>query len=160
MNTCPIAARSVTWDELDALVVRLAHAVGRDFDLLLAISRGGLIPAGMLAYQLDLREIVVAGAVFYRSDGTTLDVPLLGQFPDPALLAGRRILVVDEVWETGRTMTAVLDRVREAGGRPTSAVLHYKPGRSRAPGAPDHFAAIEDGWLIYPYKAEGPVTGT
>jgi hypothetical protein len=55
----PTAGRQVTWDELDALVSRLADAVGRDFDLLLAISRGGLVPAGMLAYRLDLREIAL-----------------------------------------------------------------------------------------------------
>ncbi len=155
----PSAARQVTWEELDALVVRLAHDVGRDFDLLLAISRGGLVPAGILAYRLDLREIVVAGAVFYLPDGGTRDAPLLGQFPDPALLAGRRILVVDEVWETGETMTAVCARVRDSGGYPTSAVLHYKPDRSLVSGAPDHFAAIEHGWLTYPYKAEPPASG-
>ena len=155
----PTAGRQVTWDELDALVSRLADAVGRDFDLLLAISRGGLVPAGMLAYRLDLREIAVAGAVFYLPDGATRDAPGLFQFPDPAVLADKRILVVDEVWETGETITAVLDRVRDAGGRPTSAVLHYKPGRSRVMGSPDHFAAVEDGWLNYPYKYDNPVAG-
>lgn len=148
------AARRVSWEELDDLVIRLADSAGREFDLLLAISRGGLVPAGILAYRLDLREILVAGAVFYRDDGTTRDTPLLGLFPDDALLAGRRILVVDEVWETGETMTAVLDRVRQAGGDPKSAVLHYKPESSRVAGAPDYFAAIERGWLTYPYKAE------
>lgn len=151
------AARTVSWDELDELVMRLADSIGRDFDLLLAISRGGLVPAGILAYRLDMREILVAGAVFYRPDGTR-DVPLLGQFPDDVHLAGRRILVVDEVWETGETMTAVLDRVRAAGGHPKSAVLHYKPERSRVPGVPDFFAAVERGWLTYPYKAESPAS--
>jgi len=38
---------------------------------MLAITRGGLVPAGMLAYRLDLREILVAGAVFYRPEGGT-----------------------------------------------------------------------------------------
>ncbi len=56
----------VTWEVLDHLVTRLAGKVGRDFDLVLAITRGGLVPAGMLAYHLDLREILVAGAIFYR----------------------------------------------------------------------------------------------
>ncbi len=147
--------RIVSWQELDALVARLAGSVGRDFDLVLAITRGGLVPAGMLAYRLDLREILVAGVVFYRADGSTFDAPQFGQFPEPALLHGRRVLVVDEVWETGETMVAVVDRVRAAGGIPTTAVIHYKPGRSRGGLAPDQFADLADGWIAYPYKAGG-----
>jgi hypoxanthine phosphoribosyltransferase len=145
----------VTWEALDGLVARLAEGTGRAFDLVLAITRGGLVPAGMLAYRLDLREILVAGAIFYRPEGGTHPAPVIGHFPDASLLGGQRVLVVDEVWETGETMTEVLARVRAAGGSPTSAVIHYKPGRSRVAGAPDHWAATVDDWVTYPYKAGG-----
>ena len=145
----------LTWDALDNLIAGLAGAVGRGYDLVLAITRGGLVPAGMLAYRLDLREILVAGVVFYLPDGGTHPEPVVLHFPDASLLAGRRVLVVDEVWETGETMTEVLGRVRAAGGEPVSAVVHFKPGRSRVDGRPDHFAATVDGWVTYPYKAGG-----
>ena len=145
----------LSWDALDDLIARLAESVGREFDLVLAITRGGLVPAGMLAYRLDLREILVAGVVFYLPDGGTRPEPVVLHFPEAALLAGRRILVVDEVWETGETMTEVLARVRAAGGIPVSAVIHYKPGRSRVSGRPDHYAATVEGWVTYPYKAGG-----
>jgi hypoxanthine phosphoribosyltransferase len=145
----------LTWDALDGLVARLASIVGREFDLVLAITRGGLVPAGMLAYRLDLREILVAGVEFYRPDGGTHERPRIGHFPADSLLAGRRVLVVDEVWETGETMTEVVARLRAAGADPVSAVVHYKPGRSRVAGQPDHHAATVDGWVTYPYKAGG-----
>ena len=145
----------VTWEDLDALVARLAAEVGREHDLVLAITRGGLVPAGMLAYRLNLREILVVGVEFYRSEGGTHPAPVIGHFPDTSLLRGQRILVVDEVWETGETMTEVLARVRAAGGTPVSAVIHYKPGRTRVAGAPDHWAATVDDWVTYPYKAGG-----
>ncbi len=145
----------VTWEDLDILVARLAERIGRDHDLVLAITRGGLVPAGMLAYRLDLREILVAGAIFYLPEGGTHPAPVIGHFPDDALLDGQRVLVVDEVWETGETMTEVLARVRAAGGDPVSAVIHYKPGRSRVVGAPDHWADTVEGWVTYPYKAGG-----
>lgn len=143
----------LTWEDLDALVARLASSVGRDFDLVLAITRGGLVPAGMLAYRLGLREILVAGVEFYRDGGGTHERPVIGHFPSDELLAGRRVLVVDEVWETGETMTEVLARLRDAGATPTSAVIHWKPGRSRVEGAPDHHAATVHDWVTYPYKA-------
>ena len=145
----------VSWEALDGLVARLADKVGRDHDLVLAITRGGLVPAGMLAYRLDLREILVAGAIFYLPQGGTHPAPVIGHFPDASLLAGQRVLVVDEVWETGETMTEVLARVRAAGGTAVSAVIHYKPGRSRVAGAPDHWADTVHDWVTYPYKAGG-----
>jgi hypoxanthine phosphoribosyltransferase len=145
----------VTWEALDGLVARLAERVGRDHDLVLAITRGGLVPAGMLAYRLDLREILVAGAIFYLPEGGTHPSPVIGHFPDDSLLVGQRVLVVDEVWETGETMTEVMARVRAAGGHPVSAVIHYKPGRSRVAGAPDHYADTVHDWVTYPYKAGG-----
>jgi hypoxanthine phosphoribosyltransferase len=145
----------VSWEALDGLVANLATKVGRDHDLVLAITRGGLVPAGMLAYRLDLREILVAGAIFYLPQGGTHPAPVIGHFPDASLLAGQRVLVVDEVWETGETMTEVLSRVRAAGGTAVSAVIHYKPGRSRVDGAPDHWADTVNDWVTYPYKAGG-----
>ncbi len=143
----------VTWDELDRLVGVLAERVGREFDLVLAITRGGLVPAGILAYRLDLREILVAGVEFYTTGGATHEAPRFGHFPDAELLRDKRILVVDEVWETGETMAAVLARTRAAGGNPLSAVIHYKPGRSRVAIEPDVHAALAHGWVTYPYKA-------
>ena len=132
----------VTWDELDRLVGVLAARVGREF-----------VPAGILAYRLDLREILVAGVEFYTTGGATHEAPRFGHFPDAELLRDKRILVVDEVWETGETMAAVLARTRAAGGNPVSAVIHYKPGRSRVAIEPDVHAALAHGWVTYPYKA-------
>jgi len=143
---------NVTWEELDRLVGVLAEKVGTDYDLVVAITRGGLVPAGMLAYRLDLREILVAGVEFYTTGGKTHEAPRFGHFPDAALLRDQEILVVDEVWETGETMAAVFERIRAAGGRPRSAVIHYKPGRSRVALEPDHYAELADGWVTYPYK--------
>jgi hypoxanthine phosphoribosyltransferase len=107
----------------------------------------------MLAYRLELRDILVASVEFYRSDGGTHPEPRFLQFPHAAQLAGRRVLIVDEVWETGETMEAVAARVRDAGGLPQTAVLHFKPGRSRVDGRPDHWAAQVEDWVRYPYKA-------
>lgn len=149
LETAPI---DVAWGELDRLVGVLAEQVGTDYDLVLAITRGGLVPAGMLAYRLDLREILVAGVEFYTTGGATHEAPIFGHFPDAALLRGQRILIVDEVWETGETMAAVVERVHAAGGVPKTAVIHYKPGRSRVSLEPDFHAALAHGWVTYPYK--------
>jgi uncharacterized protein len=144
----------VSWDELDALTADLAAQLeGQRFDVLLAIARGGLVPAGMLAYRLGIREILVAAVAAYDDHGTMSPTPHLIHFPADDRLRDRDVLVVDEVWETGNTAVLVAELVRQAGGRPTTAVLHYKPGRSLNDQAPDHHAVMTDRWVVYPYKA-------
>jgi hypoxanthine phosphoribosyltransferase len=142
----------VTWEKLETLVKQLAAAVGRDHDVLLAITRGGLVPSGMLAYLLGSRDIVVAAVAFYDDEGKPGDKPAFLQFPADPLLHGKRVLIVDEVWDTGTTIEAVVERVRLAGGEPTTAVIHYKPARSKVASTPDHYAVSTDAWVVYPFK--------
>ena len=142
----------VSWSDLDDLVVALAGKVGADYDVMLVISRGGLVPAGMLAYRLGIRDVLVTSVVAY-DDAGSMGVPQVLTFPEDDALRGRRVLIMDEVWDTGLTISAVTERVRAAGGEPTIAVLHYKPTRSRVSGTPDHFAHETAAWVVYPYKA-------
>lgn len=142
----------VTWDHLDGMVETLADEVGADYDVVLAITRGALVPAGMLAYRLGLRNILVAAVAYYDDAGQPAEQPTFFQFPADPLLHGQRVLVIDEVWDTGTTISAVVDRVRMAGGQPTTAVLHYKPGRSKVDRRPDHFVVATDAWVVYPFK--------
>ena len=143
---------NVTWDALERLVKALAEQVGRSHDVLLAITRGGLVPAGMLAYLLGHRDILVAAVAFYDDEGKPGDQPAFLQFPADPLLHGKRVLIVDEVWDTGTTIEAVVERVRLAGGLPTTAVLHYKPQRSKVRSVPDHHVVSTDAWVVYPFK--------
>ena len=142
----------VSWDDLDALVAHLAGRVGSAYDVVLCITRGGMVPAGMLAYRLGLRNILVAAVAFYDDAGRPAEQPTFFQFPADPLLHDRRVLVLDEVWDTDTTIAAVVERIHLAGGHPTTAVLHYKPTRSRVAIVPDHFAVETDAWVVYPFK--------
>ena len=151
-ETATIERDIVTWDALEELVKRLAEQVGPDHDVLLSITRGGLVPSGMLAYLLGHRDILVAAGAFYDDRGQPGEQPAFLQFPSDPLLHGKRVLIVDEVWDTGTTIEAVVERVRLAGGTPTTAVLHYKPGRSKVSSTPDHHVVSTDAWVVYPFK--------
>jgi hypoxanthine phosphoribosyltransferase len=143
----------VSWEGLADMVANLAEQVGSQYDVMLAITRGGLVPAGMLAYRLRLRNILVAAVEYYDDEGRPGPRPTFHQFPADSQIRGLRVLIVDEVWDSGATIHAVTERVRRAGGIPTTAVLHYKPERSRVPAAPDHYAVTTDRWVVYPFKA-------
>lgn len=151
-----IVKRILGWEEIERLVRVLIDQLPRNFDAMLIITRGGLVPGGLLSEELDIRNVLVAAVQFYSGIGTTLAHPIFFQFPADTILYGKRILVIDDIWDSGRTAVAVKERILEAGGEPVLAVLQYKPRRSRyATHRPDYFAEETDDWIVYPWeKAE------
>ena len=149
----------LTWQDIDALADILLPQIAGQFDVILIITRGGIILGGILAEALDIRDVLIAAVEFPRSpEIEELAWPTFLQFPSDALLRGRRVLIVDDVWDSGRTINTVRGRVEAAGGRPATCVLHYKPAHSRFPDRqPDFFGALTDRWIVYPWEVDrGP----
>lgn len=96
----------LSWEALLPLVRRLAEALREEeFDLILGIARGGLIPTALLL-ALSVRDILTAAVMFYEGE-ETLPEPVFLPFPRTPLPFGKRVLVVDDVWDSGRTAWAV-----------------------------------------------------
>jgi len=74
------------------------------------------------------------------------------------LLRRRNILVVDDVWGSGKTITAVKNRITAADGNPFTCVLHFNPYRNMfGTVKPDFYAAITDAFIVYPWEVHrGP----
>jgi hypoxanthine phosphoribosyltransferase len=142
----------LTWTQVEDLALRLADRLDRGYDVMLVITRGGMVPACIISERLNLRNILVAAVMFYTSQERTLDKPIFLQFPADPLLTKKRVLIVDDVWDSGRTIMAVRERVRDAGGLPETAVLHFKPARSAFLEArPDYYVDETDAWIVYPW---------
>lgn len=151
--------RILDWAEINWSVDELVQKLdGNQYDLLLVITRGGMVPAGLLSERLNIRNIVVAAVQHHRRSGESLEEPVFFQFPAEDLLNGSAVLIVDDVWESGRTAVAVRNRVRQHADRADLAVLHYKPGWSNfAEQQPDFYAEMTDDWIIYPWDPEDSV---
>ncbi|HSH01340.1 MAG TPA: phosphoribosyltransferase [Anaerolineae bacterium] len=156
----------LTWSDVDKLIDYLTPQIHGRFDSMMIITRGGIVPGGMLAEALDITYILTA-AVRFPADFPGLQlsaeqqrfaVPEFIQFPADDLIRGRRILVVDDVWTRGRNIVTVASRVDSAGGFPETCVLHYKPQISLYPGhTPTYYAAVTDAHIIYPWELDrGP----
>jgi hypoxanthine phosphoribosyltransferase len=75
------------------------------------------------------------------------------QFPPDSFLAGRKILVIDNLWNRGRTILAAKGRIEAAGGYPETGVLHWKPQSSHYPDqAPDFYAEMTEDFIHYPWQ--------
>jgi hypoxanthine phosphoribosyltransferase len=147
----------ITWDDVDQLMDVLLPQFKDPFDAILMITRGGIVPGGLISEALDIKVVLTAAVDFPTDTGPAklLMWPEFLQFPDDSLLAGRRVLVVDDVWGSGRTITAVKNRVEAAGGAPELCVLHYNPSRTLFSKAwPNYYAAITDARIVYPWEID------
>ena len=105
----------LTWTQIEDLAIRLADRLPTIYDVMLVITRGGMVPACIISERLNLRNILVAAVMFYTGEERTLEKPIFLQFPADPLLNGRRVLIVDDVWDSGRTIMAVRDHAVHAG---------------------------------------------
>lgn len=149
----------LTWNDVDSLIDHLLPQFEGGFEAMVMITRGGIIPGGLLAEAMDITHILTA-AVDFPSQGEMEKTGLYAwprflQFPDDHLVRERRTLVVDDVWGSGRTITSVKNRIVAAGGYPFSCVFHFNPYRNIFSDAkPNYYAAITDAYIIYPWEID------
>ena len=149
----------ITWEEVDRLIDHLLPQFRREFTAMVLITRGGIIPGGLLAEAMNITHILTAAVDFpaqsAREKSALMAWPAFIQFPTDDKLRGRPTLIVDDVWGSGRTVTAVKNRVSAAGGFPETCVLHYNPNRSLFGSVrPDYYAAVTDAFIMYPWEID------
>jgi hypothetical protein len=147
----------LTWDDVDHLIEHLLPQFRGEYDAMVIITRGGIIPGGLLAETMGITHILTAAVDFpaqiEMEKARLLAWPQFIQFPEEGQLTGRRTLVVDDVWGSGRTITSVKNRVESAGGFPSTCVLHFNPYRNLFGNArPDYYAAVTDAHIVYPWE--------
>ncbi len=147
------------WEDVDRLIDKLVPQFRREFNAMVIITRGGLIPGGMLAEAMGVTHILTAAVDFpaemQNEKSRLMAWPEFIQFPAEDKLRGRITLIVDDVWGSGRTITAVKNRVSAAGGFPETCVLHFNPYRSLfGASRPDYFADVTDARILYPWEID------
>lgn len=152
----------LTWDDVNRLIDHLLPQFGTEIEAMVIITRGGIVPGGMLCERLNVEDVLTAAVDFpFEAEQTgakLLAWPRFIQFPVDDQLRGRRVMIVDDVWGSGRTITAVKNRVSAAGGFPLTCVLHFNPYRTLFSQAkPDYYAAETDAYIIFPWEIDrGP----
>jgi len=152
----------LNWDDVQKLVDHLLPQFDEEFEAMVMITRGGIIPGGMLAEAMGITHILTAAVDFpaqtEMEKARLMAWPQFIQFPEDRQLRGRRTIVIDDVWGSGRTITSVRHRVAAAGASPCTCVFHFNPYRNLFGSArPDYYAAITDARIVYPWEIDrGP----
>ena len=131
-------------------------AAGFRPDVVIAIARGGLLLAGAISYALGTKACGSINVEFYSGIDERLPEPVLHPpMLDAPALSGKRVLLVDDVSDSGRTLAKVVG----ACSPTTAPRCAPRPStRSRTPcSMPDFDFRRTDDWIVFPWSALPPV---
>jgi len=146
-----------SWDYVYSLLLELADKIRRAGfkpDVIVGISRGGWFPARILSDLLENPELASVRAEFYLKAAQARDEPIITQ-PVSAPVEGRRVLLVDDVADTGKSLRLVRSHLRERGASEVRvATIYYKPWSILVP---DWYARETRAWIIFPWERKEAV---
>src|SRR5215210_8122283 len=146
------------WEELGAGARELAAAVWKDGyrpDIVLAIARGGLLVAGALGYALGVKNTFTMNVEYYTGVDERLDLPMiLPPLPDLVDFEDTRVLIADDVADTGATLALVKGFCDGKVAEVRCAVLYEKP---RSTVRCEYVWRRTDRWIDFPWSADEPV---
>lgn len=141
-NSAAATKEPCSWFEIHHLVRMLAEQIeksGRKYDRILALSTGGLVPAKLLAEELQMDDIAI---IPFREK-------MLVASEMPRLKKSRRYLAVDDIYDSGKTFTQVQKAVKGFD-------CDFAFCMSRFPGHPGFAGRIlnHNLWIVFPWEKE------
>jgi hypoxanthine phosphoribosyltransferase len=130
-----------TWYEIEVLVEKLARAIrelGKKYDVILAITNGGIIPARLVARELDINHIQ-----FIPIRNKKLHIK--DMLP---LIESRTYLIVDDIYDTGDTFTKVFGVVKEFNSDFAFLMTRYKDNNSKLSAK----VLNHEKWIVFPWE--------
>lgn len=148
----------LTWTDFGPAARSLAEQVAADDyrpDVILSIARGGLLLAGAISYALDVKNIHVINVKFYTDVNERLDVPIiLPPAPSTVDITGLKVLIVDDVADTGMTLQLVREFCAAHVAESRIAVIYEKP---RSLVQCEYVWRRTELWINFPWSSEPPV---
>jgi hypoxanthine phosphoribosyltransferase len=146
-----------SWDQIYELLLNLASTVrktGFKPEIIIGVSRGGWPPARVMSDLLENPNVANVAAEFYIDVAETKGKPVITQ-PVSILVEGKRVLVVDDVADTGESLRLVRSYLEEQGATEVkTATIYYKPWSVIIP---DYYEKETRSWIIFPWERKETV---
>lgn len=143
-----------SWNQIYDMLLDLAGTIRKDGfkpDIIVGVSRGGWPPARVLSDLLSNPNLANVRVEFYLGFGETKCEPALTQ-PVSVAVAGKRVLIVDEVADTGKTLKLVKEHIIEQGAAEArTATVYCKPWSNVKP---DYHSKETGDWIIFPWEVK------
>jgi len=143
-----------TWNQIYDMLLKLAGKIRKNGfkpDIIVGISRGGWPPARVLSDLLDNPNLANVKAEFYLGVAETKRKPVLTQ-PVSTTVAGKKVLVVDEIADTGESLKVVKNHLTQKGAAEVKIVtVYYKPWSIIKP---DYYEKETSRWIVFPWETK------
>lgn len=144
----------ISWNEVEQAVENIAGQIKKDgfeADYIIGITTGGIVPLGLLVKELKMEKILTVSARSYEKEKQgNLDITYLPEVN----LEGMRILLVDEIADTGETLRQVSQAITaryDVGEIKTASLVVNKKNCNFLP---NYFALPVDKWVVFPWDKE------
>jgi hypothetical protein len=146
-----------TWNQIYNMLLDMAKKIGMNGfkpDIIVGVSRGGWPPARVLSDLLDNPNLANVRAQFYLGVAETKDEPVLTQ-PVSAVVSGKKVLIVDEVADTGKSLKLIKEHITQQGASDIKiATVYYKPWSIVKP---DYYERKTERWIVFPWEIKETV---
>jgi hypoxanthine phosphoribosyltransferase len=146
-----------TWNQIYSMLLDLAEKIrknGFNPDIIVGVSRGGWPPARVLSDLLSNPNLANVRAEFYLGVAETKGEPTLTQ-PVSMTITGKKVLVVDEVADTGKSLKLVKEHIIKQGATEVKiATVYYKPWSIIEP---DYYEKETSKWIVFPWEIKETV---
>ncbi len=148
-------ARAVTWNDIERWCGTVRQKIIKDYrpDLIIGLSRGGLVPARILSDSLWIKDLLSVKTEHWGITATRSGQAILKD-PGSLNIGGRNVLIVDDITDTGQSMKLAHDFVKRQGPASirTATMLHI----TRSEFIPDYYGEeITEknwAWFIFPWN--------
>ncbi|MCL4341256.1 MAG: phosphoribosyltransferase [Candidatus Thermoplasmatota archaeon] len=148
-------AKLVSWEQIDKWCEAIKEKVSNSFqpDIIVGLSRGGLVPARMLSDMLWIKDLISIKTEHWGITATASGKAVLKD-PGRLNIEGKKVLVVDDITDTGQSMKLAYDFILEQKPAEvrTVTMLHI----TRSTFIPDFYAEVVDeknwAWFIFPWN--------
>ncbi len=151
MGKKKITYASPTWEEMGQLCFELAQKIiasDKKFDRLITFAKGGWTWSRTLADYLLLEKVASIQIISYKGIYDTAK-PIIHQSL-PVNIAGEKILLFDDINDTGATLKTGIDYLNICGAKEvTTSVLYHKPWSESKP---DFVGKKTENWVIFPHE--------
>lgn len=149
--------KTYTQTDINGIIDYLSHEI-RSWkpDIIVALAKGGIIPARLIARNLNISKILSYGVSFYDENDNKLDKPIVYQNLDSAkdlLKPDTKILVVDDIADSGDSLVNCLTYLKyiTKSENVKSCALFTKP-RSKVKPEYTFDEVDNDTWIVYPWE--------
>src|SRR5712691_8882343 len=141
-----------SWDDVYGMLVALASEIrlsGFNPEVIVGVSRGGWSPARIMSDLLENPNLANMKVEFYKNIGVTAQRPKITQ-PVTSAVIGKRVLVVDDVADSGQSLRVAYRHLRQKGAQEIRVcTLYLKP---KSIFKPNHYAKTTSKWIIFPWE--------